>query len=80
MTKPENQIEYEADYSLNGWVVRPLCPFCNAPWTDDMIAVEARSSGGCETCGYGATTSGTITINCDSCGRLIYQKDFERES
>ena len=69
-------VERETDWRLNGWVVRPLCPFCSAPWTDDMIECEATSSGGCDTCGFGETTSGTIRINCHSCGRLIYQKDF----
>ena len=69
-------VEKETNWSLNGWAVRPLCVFCSAPWTDDMIAVEASTSGGCDTCGWGATTSGTISINCHACGKLIYQKDF----
>jgi hypothetical protein len=71
-----SELEKERDSRINGWVQRPLCVFCSAPWTDDMIEVEASSSGGCDSCGYGATTSGTITINCHSCGKLIYQKDF----
>ena len=62
---------------VNGWVKPPLCVFCNAPWTDDMIEVEASASAGCETCGSGSEPYGTITINCSSCKRLVYRKDFQ---
>lgn len=62
---------------VNGWVKPPLCVFCNAPWTDDMIRIEASSSEGCPTCGYGGGTYGTVTINCSSCNRLVYRKDFD---
>jgi hypothetical protein len=60
-----------------GFIVRPLCPFCSAPWTDDMIKVEDVScSQGCDTCGYGGSASGTVKIHCEACEKLIYQKDF----
>jgi hypothetical protein len=72
-------MEKERDYKLNGWVQRPLCVFCGAPWSDDMIDVEASVSGGCSTCGYGSETYGTIRINCHACGKLIYQKDFHND-
>jgi hypothetical protein len=62
---------------VDGWVKPPLCVFCNAPWTDDMIAVEAYAGGGCDTCGYGGEPHGTVTITCSSCTRLVYQKDFD---
>ena len=56
---------------------RPLCPFCSAPWTDDMVKVEdTYASRGCDTCGYGAEITGTVTIKCSSCNRVIYQKEF----
>jgi hypothetical protein len=61
----------------NGFVVKPLCTFCNAPWTDDMIEIEANVSESCDTCGYGGGSYGTITISCPKCENTIYQKDFD---
>lgn len=63
--------------SYNGWVKPPLCPFCSAPWTDSMLQVEANSSQGCETCGWGGGSYGTVKITCESCNRLVFQKDFD---
>jgi len=61
----------------SSFIVRPLCPFCSKPWTDDMIKVlDVSQSGGCDTCGHGATTTATVDITCDSCKRLIYRKEF----
>ena len=60
-----------------GYVLRPLCPFCSAPWTDDMIKVEAEAASGCDTCGFGGGTHGEVRINCASCTRLIYIKEFD---
>lgn len=55
---------------------RPICVFCSSPWTDDMIEVlDVSASGGCETCGYGASVYGSVQIVCRSCDRLIYRKD-----
>ncbi len=51
---------------------RPLCPFCSAPWTDNMIKIEAYA-GYCDTCDIG--TGAEVTIVCESCNRLIYSKD-----
>ena len=57
---------------------RPICVFCNAPWTDDMIQVfdiDAKH-------GEGSWDSGpeeqeaTIDITCSSCKRLIYRKEY----
>lgn len=49
---------------------RPLCPFCSAPWTDDMIVIEDNfysydSGAGCNP---------ELEIKCSSCHRLIYKK------
>lgn len=63
--------------SNEGFIVRPLCPFCSEPWTDDMIRVlDISCSEGCETCGYGSTGTATVDITCESCERLIYRKEF----
>lgn len=55
----------------------PLCVFCSAPWTDDMTQIEASSSAGCDTCGYGGGPYGTITVTCSSCKRIVYVKEFD---
>lgn len=60
-----------------GFIVRPLCPFCSAPWTDGMIQVEADASQGCDTCGHGGGAYGEVRICCASCSRLIYVKEFD---
>jgi len=59
------------------WAKKPLCPFCSAEWTDDMLRVEASASGGCPTCGYGSVAYKSIKIVCHSCHRLIYEKEYE---
>lgn len=54
---------------------RPLCPYCNAEWTDEMMKIEAEEgSSGCETCGPGATEI-VVDITCHKCGKLIYRKE-----
>lgn len=63
--------------SVNGWVKPPLCVFCSKPWTDTMIEIEANSSEGCDTCGWGGGSYGTVSIHCEHCKKLVYQKDFD---
>ncbi len=61
---------------------RPICGFCNAPWTDDMIRVLAESE---VSTGYygdpdGVATKATIDVNCHGCQRLIYRKQVEGDT
>lgn len=57
---------------------RPLCVFCNAPWTDDMITVydidASRDAGSYDMGPY--NQQATVDITCSSCKRLIYRKEF----
>lgn len=77
--KPGEIIEPE----VNGFVFKPpLCVFCNAPWTADMIRVLAESE---VSTGYygdpdGVETKATIDITCSSCKRLIYRKEVEGDT
>ena len=56
----------------------PLCVFCNAPWTDDMVKVYTKGDfdfgfypGEFSVNGYDTT----IDVTCSSCKRLVYQKE-----
>ena len=56
---------------------KPQCIWCNADWSDENIKVEVDYlSGGCDTCGYGATAEGSVTLTCHKCGKDMYTKDF----
>ncbi|OFX01223.1 MAG: hypothetical protein A3E78_02790 [Alphaproteobacteria bacterium RIFCSPHIGHO2_12_FULL_63_12] len=58
---------------------RPICVFCNAPWTDDMIRVydiDAQHGGGSYDFGPG-NQQATVDITCANCKRLIYRKEFQ---
>lgn len=44
-----------------------------------MLDVYAYTTQGCETCGHGSRTYGTVKIHCEHCKKLIYQKDFDNE-
>lgn len=56
---------------------RPICVFCNAPWTDEMIRLEDIDANH----GEGSYDTGpenqraTLDITCSSCKRLIYRKE-----
>jgi hypothetical protein len=70
---------------VDGFVpgARPLCVFCNAPWTDDMIKVLAASEiewGYYEGETYGVEVRANIDITCEGCKRLIYRKEVVKHT
>jgi hypothetical protein len=66
--------EFAKDAAAEG----PLCPFCAAPWTGEMLALLDRHTADCACCG-GAPVQVTPLpvapqdICCASCGRAIYR-------
>ncbi len=52
-----------------------LCPFCNAPYTAEMIE-DLDVSLGCPTCGDNSI-AGTIEIKCSNCKKVIYKKEID---
>lgn len=64
---------------LDGFVedARPICVFCNEPWTDDMFKTYVQTE--IEHGYYAGDIDGVqvwvdMNIDCASCDRLIYQK------
>ena len=57
---------------------RPICVFCNALWTDDMIRVfDIDASHGEGSYDFGPENQqATVDITCTSCKRLIYRKEY----
>lgn len=61
----------------------PLCVFCSAPWTAEMVKVSAEVE--LENGYYGDTyLSGEgiahVDITCSSCKRLVYRKEIRCSS
>lgn len=57
----------------------PLCVWCNAPWTDDMMKVYAEAD---YTCGEYGGVDGievVIDVTCGACNRLVYRKHVQQE-
>jgi hypothetical protein len=57
----------------------PLCVYCNAPWTDEMLKVYTTGDfdfgyypGEFSVEGYDTT----IDVTCSSCNRLVYRKEI----
>lgn len=57
---------------------RPICVFCNAPWTDDMIRIyDVDASHGEGSYDFGPEDRrASLDITCSSCNRLIYRREF----
>lgn len=61
---------------------RPLCVFCCAPWTDDMITTLHSSEvemGYYRDCVSSIELREVIDITCGSCDRLIYRKEIRKD-
>lgn len=62
---------------------RPICVYCNKPWSDDMISVMNMTE---VENGYypgdidGVDVDTKIDITCDGCKRLIYRKEVRRHT
>jgi hypothetical protein len=55
----------------------PLCVFCNAPWTDDMLKIFGKTEiedGYYEGDYYLRDTDISIDVVCSTCKRLVYKK------
>lgn len=75
MTKAKEE-PVEADGFAKG--ARPICVFCNAPWTGEMMALyaEADEEGDYYGGSYVVGLDCAIDITCGSCERLIYRKEY----
>lgn len=59
----------------------PLCVWCSAPWTDDMMKVSAEAEM------YHGYYEGdvsvdfidvTVDVTCSTCKRLVYRKEVRQ--
>lgn len=61
----------------------PLCVYCSAPWTDDMLNVSAEAD---MDWGYypGEASVDSVDVNidvtCSTCKRLVYRKEIRKLS
>lgn len=54
--------------------IKILCPFCNVPYTADMLIDLEDGDSGCDTCGHGAASL-KIEIKCSNCQKVVYVKE-----
>lgn len=72
----DDEPEVDADGFAKG--ARPICVFCNAPWTSGMMAIyaEAEEEGDYYGGSYVVGVECCIDITCENCERLIYRKEY----
>lgn len=61
----------------------PLCVWCSAPWTDDMLKVSAEADiewGYYPGDAYVDSVDVSIDVTCSSCKRLVYRKEIRKIS
>ena len=59
-------------------IPKPLCVFCSAPWTDDMVKISAQAEiewGYYPDDGSIQEIEVKVDIVCSSCGKLVYRKE-----
>ena len=59
----------------------PLCVFCSAPWTDDMLKVFAEAElehGYYEGDVSVESIDAMIDVTCSTCKRLVYRKEVRQ--
>jgi DNA-directed RNA polymerase subunit RPC12/RpoP len=54
-----------------------VCPFCNAPYTAEMVEELEDVGTKCETCGPTTEIEGTISIICSNCKKSVYVKEVK---
>lgn len=59
----------------------PLCVFCSAPWTDDMMKVfaSAELEHGYYDDVWVDFIDLTVDVTCSSCKRLVYRKEVRQQ-
>ncbi len=64
-----------------GAVPPPLCVWCNAPWTDEMLQVSATADmyhGYYEGDISVESIDATVDVVCSTCNRLVYRKELRK--
>ena len=54
-----------------------LCPYCNAPYTAEMLETLDICEGSYTPDCVGSKIIGKIDINCSKCKKLVYRKEIE---
>ena len=53
-----------------------LCPYCNAPYTAEMLETLDICEGSYTPDCVGSTIRGKIDIHCSKCKKLVYRKEI----